>query len=90
MNSEEDGFVQDSPGTVQYPGTLLLYYIYIFIYTGTRVLYPGQLLPYTRVPGYPVLYPDTVPGTPVHHSTRTYPVQYSTIDAIKKVKNETP
>ena len=23
MNSEEDGFVQDSPGTVQYPGTLL-------------------------------------------------------------------
>ena len=35
---------------VPYPGTVL-YYIYIFIYTGTRVLYPGQLLPY--IPGYP-------------------------------------
>jgi hypothetical protein len=71
---------------VPYPGTLLYLYIYLYRYPGTRV----QLLPYIRVPGYPVLYPGTVPGTPVHHSTRTYPVQYSTIDAIKKVKNETP
>ena len=79
MNSEEDGFVQDSPGTVQYPGTLLLYYIYIFIYTGTRV--PGySCYPISGYPGtrfctrvqYPVLYTGTsqypyVPGTVQYH-----------------------
>ena len=85
MNSEEDGFVQDSSGTV-------LYYIYIFIYTGTRV--PGYSC--YPIPGYP----GTRFCTRVEYSTRytgtsQYPyvpgtVQYSTIDAIKKVKNETP